>query len=59
VVTFRESKVTCPECRGTGRNSFSDLPCIRCGGIGAIKNEKEISPGQAGKKAEELAANPE
>ena len=51
VVSFREPKVTCPECKGTGQEHLTNLPCLRCGGIGVMKKEKEISPGQAGKKA--------
>ena len=51
VVTFKEPKVTCPQCKGTGREPWGGLPCLRCGGIGVMKKEKEISPGQTGKKA--------
>jgi DnaJ-class molecular chaperone len=59
VVTFKEPRMTCPLCKGTGREPLSGFPCLRCGGIGVIRKEEEISPGQAGKKAEKLVANPE
>lgn len=35
VVAEKKGK-TCPECKGTSRESESDLPCLACGGTGVI-----------------------
>jgi DnaJ-class molecular chaperone len=59
VVTFKEAAVTCQECKGTGQEPLTNLPCLSCGGIGAVKKEEEVYMGQAGKKAEKLVTNPE
>jgi DnaJ-class molecular chaperone len=51
VVTFREPKMTCPDCKGTGREHATSLPCIRCGGIGVIKKEEVLSEERAGRRS--------